>query len=202
MCSPIIGYVSGCAFHRRTEMNAIPRELWDLYDKEGTPLGRTVYRGDILNEGEYHLVVQVWVRRRDGRYLIQKRSEDLELLPGVWATTAGSVLAGENCVSSAARELNEELGIDVDPLELDQVFRRVRDDSIGSAWFVERDVEPSHIRLQEEEVSEVKWTTPEEIRGMVADGTFYDYGSAYFEALFGYRKHPPENQERHATARG
>jgi len=42
-------------------MTATPRERWDLYDQDGRPLGRTVYRGDYLSEGEHHLVVQVWI---------------------------------------------------------------------------------------------------------------------------------------------
>ena len=77
-------------------------ELWDLYDSAGEPLDRTIRRGEPMAEGEFHLVVQIWVRNPRGEYLIQKRADHLEILPGLWAATAGSVLAGEDSRTGAA----------------------------------------------------------------------------------------------------
>lgn len=48
-------------------------ELWDLYDSERNPLGRTHVRGEAFAEGEYYVCVEVWIRNSKGEFLIQKR---------------------------------------------------------------------------------------------------------------------------------
>lgn len=36
-------------------------ELWDIYDKYRQKTGRTHERGNTMKEGDYHLVVHVWI---------------------------------------------------------------------------------------------------------------------------------------------
>ena len=48
-------------------------ELWDLYDENRNLLGKTHVRGVPLQEGEYHLVTDIWMVRPDGKLLITKR---------------------------------------------------------------------------------------------------------------------------------
>lgn len=43
-------------------------ELWDVYDKKRKLTGKVIRRGiDPLQEGEYHLVVHIWIKQSDGR---------------------------------------------------------------------------------------------------------------------------------------
>lgn len=87
-------------------------ERWDIYDAQGNPTGKTVVRGGVrLNPGEYHLVVHIWVISDDGRMLIQRRSDEKELMPGEWAAIGGAAITGENSMEAARRELFEEMGI-------------------------------------------------------------------------------------------
>ncbi len=86
-------------------------ELWDILDEDGNATGRTIMRGNELKEDEYHLVVHIWIINNKGEILIQKRSEHLEFAPGVWATTGGSAIKGEDSITAACRETKEELGI-------------------------------------------------------------------------------------------
>ena len=41
-------------------------ELWDILDKDGRLTGRTVEKGRPLKEGEYHLIVHIWIRNSKG----------------------------------------------------------------------------------------------------------------------------------------
>ena len=41
-------------------------ELWDIYDADRKPTGKTIERGQPLPDGYYHIAVQVWIRSRDG----------------------------------------------------------------------------------------------------------------------------------------
>lgn len=45
------------------------RELWDVYSFDRRPTGRTMYRGDPIPEGAFHLVVHICVFSPDGHML-------------------------------------------------------------------------------------------------------------------------------------
>lgn len=85
-------------------------EKWDLYTRNRELTGREQIRGEAIPEGFYHLVVHVWLKNKQGQYLISKRSADRPTYPLFWECTGGSVLLGETSLHGAAREwLKEEV---------------------------------------------------------------------------------------------
>ena len=89
-------------------------ELWDIYDKDKKPTGRTMKRNDwCLKEGEYHLSVLGVIQRQDGKYLITKRAADKAWAPGWWEVSGGAAIAGETSEEAVKREILEETGLDV-----------------------------------------------------------------------------------------
>lgn len=101
-------------------------EIWDLYDKNRNLTGRDHIRGEIIPDGCYHLVVHVWIKSPDGRFLVSQRAADRKSYPLMWETTGGSVIKGETSLEGALRETKEELGIDLDPSRGRLVFSEVR----------------------------------------------------------------------------
>lgn len=161
-------------------------EVWEILDKNGQPTGKTVERKRVcLSRGEYHLVVHVWVLGSDGRVLIQRRSFDKPLMSGEWAAIGGSAVAGEKAVDAAKRELFEEMGIDIAPEGFRLIKRMVRKNSILNIFLVCSDVAISDLTLQKEEVAEAKWVHRNKLRQMIKTNNFHNYGSEYFEAVFG-----------------
>ena len=71
-------------------------EVCDIYDIYGNRTGKTFVRGEPLSDGQYVMVVDVWIVNSKDEILIQKRSDLKKDLPGTWATHSGCVLAGEN----------------------------------------------------------------------------------------------------------
>jgi 8-oxo-dGTP diphosphatase len=63
------------------------------------------------------LVVAAALVRGDGLILLQKRPEGREMA-GLWEFPGGKLEEGEQPEAALARELEEELGIDVDPADL------------------------------------------------------------------------------------
>ncbi len=158
-------------------------ELWDLLDEDGNLTGRTIERGKPLTEGEYHLVVNIWIKNSKGEYLIQKRSEKLKRWPGIWAATGGAAIMGESSLTAALREVKEELGICFKPDMLKRVIRVKRKNALSDLWLVCHDVDLEDIRMQKEEVSDVKYAGMSEIFEMIASNEFFDYGEDYMRLL-------------------
>jgi len=160
-------------------------EKWDILDENGIPTGRTTMRGHcILKSGEYHLVVHIWILSSDGKYLIQRRSDDKKLMPGEWAATGGAAISGENSFAAASRELFEELGIKSNQDTLKKVLRIKRRNSLLDVWVTVSDIPARELTLQQSEVAEAKWITQDNLLEMIKTGKFHNYGKEYFDKVF------------------
>jgi 8-oxo-dGTP pyrophosphatase MutT (NUDIX family) len=156
-------------------------EICDVFDGAGTRTGRTVVRGVGLPRGEYYLVVQVWIRNEAGGYLIQQRARPLASGPGVWAPTAGYVLAGGSSISGAIREVEEELGVRLPPAYLRRFDRLETEDRLEDLWPAEVPEERLGAPTLGPEVAGWRWATKDELRHMMNRGDFFAY--SYFERL-------------------
>src|SRR5262249_32709688 len=89
-----------------------PQELFDLISEDDVVIGR-VRRGEAHQDPSLlHRSVQVLVFGGDGRLLLQRRSRRKDLFPSYYcAAASGHVMAGEGYLETAAREIEEELGI-------------------------------------------------------------------------------------------
>lgn len=166
-------------------------EIWDLYDADGNRSGRTMRRGEEVPAGLYHIVVHIWPINSRGEFLIQRRSESVLWKPGLWATTGGSAITGEDAFTAAKRELYEELGYKAKEGELSRIACLRRTNSFCNIFVLRTDLPAEAFLLQKEEVSAVKWCDAGRLQRMVADNMLYNYGDAYFKMLFHYqRTHP------------
>jgi 8-oxo-dGTP diphosphatase len=169
-----------------TETRSEFMEIWDVLDAGGNRTGRKVERGEPLLPGEFHLVVDIWVRNRNGKYLISKRAQG-KSYPGMWETTGGCALAGEKSLTAALREVKEEVGLDLTPTAGRIIHRtlgtRSQFPSFLEIWLFEENVFDVEPRCQAEEVSEAKWAAKSEILGMLDAGVFLSHLSPRLEEL-------------------
>jgi 8-oxo-dGTP diphosphatase len=159
-------------------------EIWDLLNGEGTRLNKSIIRGEQLGEGEYHLAVHVWIINDSNEFLIQKRSDNLKHMPGLWATTGGSVVSGEDSITAALRETKEELGINLDVDKMMKINRVKKKDHFADVWITKKNISLNDLVIQVEEVSSVKWVNKEELKDMIDKGIFHNYGEEYFDSIF------------------
>lgn len=103
-----------------------PRELLEVYDADGHPTGQPKPRGAVHLEGDWHLAFFCWVARpsadpgsRSGiEILLQHRAARKDVWPLRFdASAAGHIRFGES-MAEAAREVREELGIQVELSDL------------------------------------------------------------------------------------
>lgn len=91
-------------------------EYLDIRDKNGNPTGVIKERSLVHADGDLHGTSHVWIVKKNekGSYdlLLQKRSENKDAFPGCYdISSAGHLPAGQDYLTSALRELEEELGI-------------------------------------------------------------------------------------------
>jgi isopentenyldiphosphate isomerase len=91
--------------------------LIQIVDEQDRPV-RAATKQEAWDEGLIHRIVRIMATAPDGRVLLQKRSQTMDLYPGCWDHSAsGHVDAGEDYDTAACRETAEELGIAADKLE-------------------------------------------------------------------------------------
>ena len=138
-------------------------EIWDLYTREGEPIGRTHVRGEKLPEGMYHIVCETMVRHRDGSYLLMKRAMCKPSFAGYLEVGAGGAAqAGETPIKCIRRELREETGIDANGFT--EIAYNVQElgGCLVFSYFCLVDVDKSSVTLQEGETEGYVWMTEDE----------------------------------------
>lgn len=159
-------------------------ELWDIYDKDKKPTGRTMKRNDwCLKEGEYHLSVLGVIQRPDGKYLITKRAADKAWASGWWEVSGGAAIAGETSEEAVKREILEETGLDVTNAEGGFLFSYHRENpGEGDNYFVDvykyhMDFTEADIKLQTEETNAFQIADAAQLSEYDKQGIFLHYQS-------------------------
>jgi len=161
-------------------------EYWDLYDKDRKKLSKIVERGNKLQDDEYHLVINAWIKNEKNEYLISQRAAT-KSHPLMWECTGGSVLQGESPIDAAIREIKEELGIDVDKSKGVLIGSTLRYywgcPDILDVYVFESNVKMEDIVYQKEEVCKVMWASVDQIKELFDAGKFE--ANAFFERIVG-----------------
>ncbi len=149
-------------------------ELWDLYNGERRKTGTTLTRGMPIPKGQYHVVASAWIVNSNGQYLLSQRHPD-KPYPYYWECTGGSILAGEDSLTGALRELNEELGIspNADQGKLIYQTRRELTQDFYDVWLFHADINIERLTLQETEVVAVQWVSRDGVLDMYKNGKLH-----------------------------
>ncbi len=139
-------------------------ELRDLYDENSNKTDKTYRKGEPIPEGYYPMVVMVVIRNSKGEFLMQKR---VPSKGGDWGVTGGHPKSGETPLEGIKTEVLEELGLDFS----NEIFTEYDSGCDGKdcykMYFVTKDVDLNEVKIQEEELSEVRWFSMDELKQMV-----------------------------------
>lgn len=164
-------------------------ELWDLYTRERQKTGETHIRGEKMPPDRFHLVSQVVIFASDGRMLIQQRQKDKIGWPGMWDfSAAGSAVAGDSGMDAALREVQEELGVTLEPSELTPVLTMHGDSFFCDIFLAEKDMAIEELHLQASEVQAARWASEEEVLALAEKGQFVPWLAPFIRLLFAMRK--------------
>ena len=150
-------------------------EIWDIYDSNRKLTGRTHCRGKPMEEGDFHLVVHVWIVNGKGEFLLSQRTPN-KPFPLMWECTGGAAISGDSSLATALKETREELGISLVP-ENGQLFKSFKQklldtNQIVDVWLFCQEVDISSVVLCPEETCDAMWADKASINQMIADGSF------------------------------
>lgn len=161
------------------------KEIWDLYDKNGNKINKTVKRGEKLADDEFHIVVNAWLKNDKGEFLITQRAAN-KSFPLMWECTGGSALINEKPIDAAIREIKEELGIDAQENEAILIGKTLRYyencPDILYVYFFENNTSIEKVTIQEEEVNDVMWASKEKIIELYKNNQF-GANAFFYDAL-------------------
>ena len=141
-------------------------ELNDIYDKDRNLTGRVHQRGIPWKNGEFGLVVCVWVYDGKGHLLLTRRAKG-KSFAGTWENSGGAARAGEHSRQAIARELFEETGIRAEEAEFAYMGSDRDAHTHYHFYCLQRDIPLSEVVLQPGETDDVKWADFQQIHRMI-----------------------------------
>ena len=174
-------------------------EYFDVLDKNGNPTEKTKLASEVHRDGDWHKTVHVWIVNSKGELLVQKRAPNVENYPDTWdIPSAGHISAGETSITSAMRETEEEIGLTFKKRNFELLFTVTQqmvskkgayiNNEFNDVYLIKSDLGLNDIKLQKEEVSEIKFIPFRELEKIVLqnDPSFVPHPEEYrklFELL-------------------
>lgn len=141
-------------------------EKRDLYNKNSELTGLTYYKGDKVPEGYYPMVVMIAIENSKGEFLMQKR---VPRKGGDYGVTGGHPKSGETPYEGIITEVYEELGIDISNNEIIEFASGCDGKDCFKMYYTKLDLDVEDFKIQEEELTEVRWFSFDELNEMVEE---------------------------------
>lgn len=168
-------------------------ELLDVYTRDGTYIGKKVKSSCYSNNnGFYHKPVWIWIINNKGQVLVQKRASSKKYYPDKWdMSCTGHVNAGETQIEGAIREIYEELGIKTVESDYKFICEYIYDPSyeLGQVYLLNLNSRTDEFRLQENEVSEIKWLNFDDFKKLLYSEQFVKLDEEYRKLVLNMLKH-------------
>jgi len=153
-------------------------ECFDLLNSKGEKIGIQKERSLVHRDGDWHRAVHIWIYRPDGQILLQRRCKTKDSFPNMLdISCAGHLVAGDDSLTGALRELEEELGLLVSPESLRFVTTLKGESERREGWynrefadvyFLQTKKSAGEMHFQKEEISEIFFVSPKRLREMIA----------------------------------
>ena len=179
-------------------------ERWQAFDEQGQPTQQRLTKQQ-ARTGLLHGAAHVWIWRNTEKgveVLLQQRADDKKTWPGYLdISAAGHIDFGETPLQAAVREAAEEIGLTVNPQDLQLLFvhrarLQVPDTEIMEnelQWVFGLKLSADHdLSYADGEVQAADWIRLEDMDLLIdgeADMRIVPHGNAYFISLLAQLEH-------------
>ncbi|MCI8396281.1 MAG: NUDIX domain-containing protein [Clostridia bacterium] len=155
-------------------------EYLDILDSNGNKTGKIKSRNEVHSKGYWHKGVHIWIINSKRELLVQRRSANKDVYPNkLYISVAGHPTSGEEEIESIKREFFEEIGVELDISKLEYLFTfsqeviendgKFLDNQFYDVYLIELDLDINNLKLQKDEVSEVKNIYYKDFEQMIMD---------------------------------
>ncbi len=138
-------------------------EYLDIYDDHKQKTGEVVLRQKAkeLPQGKHILIATLIIRNDENKIMMQLTSKSKD---SVIALPGGHVTHNENSKQAVIREVYEEQGILINEKDITLVGERLHNNAVFfDVYYLKANFKKEDMKLQQEEVEDVIWMTPDEI---------------------------------------
>lgn len=173
-------------------------EYIDILNKKGEPNGETCLKSEAHKKGIYHASAHIWIFDNDKNVLIQKRAANKDTFPNLWdISVAGHISAGEAPLTSALREVEEEIGMIISKEQLHfigtskksvQHHANLIDNELHYIYVCEIAFNINSLKIQKEEVSALQSIHLNDLIEKVKTKDFVPRSDNYYPFIFDHIK--------------
>lgn len=149
-------------------------EILEYYNRENTVKLGEDERDKVHENNLWHREIAVWILNENNEVLLQKRSPNKKQSPNKYTVCTGHVDPGESIEEAAIRELLEETSIKVkkEDLIFIELFENPDEGNkhFKYVYLTRTNKKLEELKMQEEEVTELKYVSLKEIEEMVERG--------------------------------
>lgn len=171
-------------------------EMLDVLDENGIKTGEILPRSEVHKRGLWHRIIVVAIVNENNEILMQQRSYNKDKNPGMWdISCTGHISAGQDSLSAAAREINEEvsvsLGYSIEVKDFRYMFSFRKEQYVSENhmdrqyydFFILRKqgLDESNIKFQESEVEQIKFVSLSELNEMREKNILVERNECYDE---------------------
>ncbi len=146
-------------------------ELLDVFNRENTKKVGQQDRDIVHKNSLWHRQVAIWVMNDKNEVLLQRRSPQKKQHPNKYSVCAGHIDANEEVIVAALRELREEIGLSetVDNIEFIDMYinEEEENNNFKYTYLIRTNKKIDEFKMQDEEVSELKYVTLDELETMI-----------------------------------
>ncbi|MBP5679324.1 MAG: NUDIX domain-containing protein [Bacilli bacterium] len=142
------------------------KEYFDVLDCNRKSLDYKKERGEKLLDHEYNMGAEDFIIC-DNKILMTQRSPE-KSHPGMWEVPGGCSQAGEESFDTLVREMSEEVGVKVDSSNTRYIGTKLYKKQFVDIYETVTSIDIHDIKVQEEEVSEVRFVGKEEFEELVS----------------------------------
>lgn len=146
-----------------------PNELFDVVTETGEPTGITKPRSQVHRDGDWHRAVHIWVYgvNSSGPYLLMnQRGRQKDTWPLALDATVGGHLGAGETIEDAFREVEEEIGVRIDPTRFTWIFQRKRSSGNLIPGILDQEIQEVYI-VRDDRPLTAYAPNPSELEGLV-----------------------------------
>lgn len=174
------------------------KEMIDVINDNGIKTGVIKPRTQIHVDGDWHRIAMICIVNNKNNVLLQRRSKHVDKFPNLWdLSVASHVQSGNDSISTAVKETNEEIGLQIEyeakvkdfrfltSFRNSHVYGSIIENQFYDLFLLRKTFPAKKLKFNDSEVQDAKWADYTEIKRLDIEGLLHPR-KEWIEEVFNY----------------